>query len=175
MCSSDLDDTWLYVGFHHPDVSLGGSQHYLWLYAGGRLAAGAPLGVLYNTQQPVLSPIFQTHVRWRANHTFNSRLSWASGAWGAEVISYLFTSGSIVENHANNVVEMRMPLSDLTQTTLLPLALGWVLTTTGLERTYAGVPPVAFTDGYDPDLRAWYAFDLTSTAEPNTYLPVQVP
>jgi hypothetical protein len=169
------DETDLYVGFHHPDVATGGPAHYLWLYAGGRLTPGAALGVTYNTQTPVLSPIWQTHVRWQATHTFNSKLSYSGGAWGGEVVDYLWTSGAIAENAALQEVELRIPLADLTDTSVLPLVLGWIFEGTGAERTYAGVPAVSFSDGYDPDLRAWYAFSLTGTTAPNAYLPVIMP
>jgi hypothetical protein len=123
----------------------------------------------------VLSPIWQTHVRWQATHTFNSKLSYSGGAWGGEVVDYLWTSGAIAENAALQEVEMRIPLSDLTDTSVLPLVLGWIFEGTGAERTYAGVPAVSFSDGYDPDLRAWYAFSLSGTTAPNAYLPVIMP
>lgn len=165
----------LYIGYHHPDVGSGGPEHWMWMYLGGLTSPGAFSGVAYGSQQPDLAPNFQNHLRWKASGTYNGLLHWVGLNWGNEDIDYLWTTGAVAEDNGRNDVELRIPLADVTNTGLLLVSMGWTRTSAGAESTYAAVPSVAFADGYDPDLGAWFLFDLSSPAAPSSYTPVLRP
>ncbi|HMV70221.1 MAG TPA: hypothetical protein PKA64_25495 [Myxococcota bacterium] len=169
------DDDNLYLGFHHPDVGAGGSEHWMWAYLGGMTSPGAFNGVAYGNQQPAVPAIFQGHLRWKASGTTNGLLHWTGLAWGNEDVDYLWTTGDVAEDNGRNDVEMRVPLSDVTNTGLVIVALGWTHTTPGSESTYASVPSVGFSDSFDPDIGAWFVFDLSSPDAPNSYSPILAP
>jgi hypothetical protein len=175
--TSGIGTTWitwdtetLYVAAQHPDVSLGGSEHWLLIYAGD-VVEGTTLGLAYNTQQPLFSTPVEVQLQYEADGQFNARRAWDGASWSDEWF-WLGTDGSrVAELEAEDTIELQIPWSELGITTQGVVYVGWLYEGNGFESTYAGVPSTAFLDGYDPDVSAMIAVDLTGPDSPRAQNP----
>ena len=81
--------------------------------------------------------------------------------------SFFGTAGrDLQESNANEVIELRVPLSDLGLSNSLDLTIGWVFEGALSETTYAASPENTLVDGYDPDYSVHFHFDLNSAQSP---------
>lgn len=161
------DDTHLYIGVNHPDVSGGGPEHWVLVYLGDG-ATGTTSGVQFNTQQPALPTPFTHLLRWKADGSWSSWMTWDGGTW-QDTPSWLGTAGSsYAEDEGLGTVEFAVPLAAFGGAGSIAVHLGWVYEGSGYESSYAPVPADSFVDGYDPDYTAWYAFDPAASDPPAT-------
>ena len=158
------DATDLYVGVSHPDVAGGGPLHWVVIYLGDE-SPGASVGVMINTQEPLLPFEAKYAVRWKADDSYNSLESWA-GAWTTEAY-WLGTEGSaMAEHNGNSVVEFKVPRA-LFVGDVVTLHVNWVYEGAGFESSYAASPVGSIADGvYDPDYGLGWAFDLSGAEAP---------
>ena len=76
------DREFVYVGVRHPDVALGGSEHWLVVtFSDG--GTGAPEGPRIGTQAPRLACPAQYALRWKADDSYTDLQTWDGAAWTA--------------------------------------------------------------------------------------------
>jgi hypothetical protein len=163
----------VYVGFTHPDVAAGTALHWVTVYVGNG-GPGTLDGVQHGTQAPTLPADFTHLVRWKADSSYDSRLTWDGATWTDEP-SWLGTAGSrVAEDDSASTVEFALPRDAFDLVDTLRLHVAWVYEGSGFESTYAPIPAGSFTDGYDADFGLYYEFDLTGT-QPPTSTPSSTP
>lgn len=167
------DATDLYVAVNHPDVQTGGDQHWVLIYLGNG-DGSAPYGPVLNTQEPTL-PFGASHViRWKADDSYNSLMSWDGAGW-VDLPSWLGTEGSeVAESNDFQNVEFRIPRAALGIEDQVELIVSMVYEGAGFESTYNAIPSGSLggADGvYDPDHAEYYSFDLSHPNPPNATFP----
>ncbi|HHO51913.1 MAG TPA: hypothetical protein ENK18_13795, partial [Deltaproteobacteria bacterium] len=167
------DATSIYVAVQHPDVALGGPDHWVLIYLGDGVG-GTTTGVMHNTQEPTL-PFGATHlVRWKADDSYNSLETYdgGTGQW-VSTASWLGTVGSAVqESDLNEVVEFGLPRGALGLTDTVQIHVDLIYEGAGSESSYAVTPSDSFVEGYDPDYGRYWQFDLASPDAPNAAIPL---
>ena len=161
------DDQDLFVAIKHPDVGTGAGQHWVVITLGND-AQGAIVGSPIRNQQPALPFEATRIIRWKANNSYHDIQTWDGVAWVSTADALVSGGGAIAENDDNQVVEFRIPraLVGITDTALVHVHM--VFEGAGFETSYAAAPATSFADGtFDPDVGAWYAFDLTARRRPN--------
>jgi hypothetical protein len=157
----------LYLAAQHPDVG-SGPQHWLVVTLGDG-AAGGRSGTQLNDQLPELAFPATTLLRWKSDGSWHSRLDWGGAAWGDRPL-WLGTEGSAIATDGDTSVEIRLPRASLSIEDGLVVHLHWVFEGEP-SSSYAATPASSFTDGDDPNLTAWLAFDLSGSAPPNQVTP----
>lgn len=160
------DDTHVYLAVQHPDVSTGGPEHWVLAYLGDG-ATGTTTGVLFNTQQPSLPAPFAHLLRWKADGSFASWMSWDGAVWQDATLD----DAGVTWAEGADTVELAVPLAAIGATDAIAAHVGWIYEGAGFESSYAPVPATSFVDGYDPDYTAWYGFDLTAPDAPASTAP----
>ncbi len=161
------DTTYVYLGMNSPDLA--GNSNLIWLvaYLGGPL--GSPLGVTYNSQQPMLPFDALWHLRWRANDNFGGALEWNGATW----INPGFgpNAGSNDVAFAGSFVEMRVAWANLDNPDLLDVHLGMLREQAFNEASWAAVPGSSYVDGYDPNYTKYFEFDVLGSTLPADHDP----
>jgi hypothetical protein len=159
------DDTHVYVGIRSPDVMIDNANVWFAVYFGGE--AGAPDGVLYNTQQPALPFTARWHMRWRADNIYTDVLEWDGDAWAPG--GWTIGEGDVYRS--GDLLEMRVARSDLDDPQTLELHLGLLRETMFDEATWAACPEGSYVDGYDPEYTQYWSFDLSGSDAPGDHDP----
>jgi hypothetical protein len=161
----------LYFGMEGNDVAAGvanATNKWVMLYIGRDALPGTTTGLPYSTvQQPTLPFPASIHLRWKVSGDYTNVQQWnaAMTKWedAALVPLTVFRQGKFVE--------MGVSRASLGSPSKIQVVMN-MLIENGNDRTYAGVPKKAFTDGLDPDFAQYFEFDLTDLSKaPNTYLP----
>lgn len=164
------DDTHLFVGVEHPDVVAGGAEHWVLVYVGDG-ATGTTTGVPFNTQQPDLPAPFTHLLRWKADDSWHSWMTWDGSTW-QDAPLWLGTAGSAhAEDEAHQTLELALPLAAIGATDTVAVHVSWVYEGTDYESSYDAVPASSFVDGFDPDFGAYYAFALDAPTPPTDTPP----
>jgi hypothetical protein len=163
------DEVNLYVAAVHPDVTAGTVEHWFLTYLGDGDGAGAALGVVHNTQQPALSFPADHLVRWKADDSYDSLESWDGAAWSG--VSPFFGAGGadVQERNDLQTVEMAIPLASIGASDTVTLFASWLFEGAGNETTYGATPAGSIVSGYDPDITAWWTFDLQGSTPPSEH------
>lgn len=164
------DATNLYVGIQHPDI---GSDPLHWVVVTlSDLGAGTNTGATHGTQTPTVGFAATHIVRWKADDSFNSLLTW-DGSTLVETPFWFGTNGSdFSSNFSTDQAELAIPFSQIGVTDEFLLHVNLVYEGAGYESSYAPTPTDSFVDGYDPDYTQWFRFDRRSEAPPASYVPV---
>ncbi len=161
------DATTLYVGIDHPDVATGSSDHWVLIYVGN--GGGEASGVTFNTQQPAISAPMSHLVRWKADDSYSSLMSWSGQAW-VDNPGLLGTGGSDWEEGI--AVEFAIPFSMLGVSDTFDVHVNWLYEGTGFESTYSPTPDGSHSDEYDPDYSQTLLFDRRESQAPTAYSAV---
>lgn len=151
----------VYIGMQGPDIGSNDGNKWVLIYIGGD--NGTTLGQTYNTQQPALPFEARYHVRWKASNDYTDMMVFNGSAW--ESVAFLGTP----YRGDNGYLEIALPRTSIGNPTTLELHLSMINEAGGGEWSFAAVPDASFTDGYDPDYGAYYAFDLSSPNSPASY------
>ena len=173
------DNDYLYVGIQHPDVSAGGSQHWVQVYVGADLT-GHSTGVNFNTQQPLMAFEPSHLIAWRADNAFNAVHEYndAGGVWNAFPgrVGDTGLGYDFAEDESSNGVEFQIPFSELSLTDTFRVHVNWVFEGGGSETSYGPSPISSFTNGsYDPDHTQYHEFSWLLTGEPDTFPTPDIP
>lgn len=159
------DDTFVYVGMDSPDVGSGNGAVWVVAYFGGDM--GTTTGEQYNTQQPLLPFAAQWHLRWRADDMYTGVEAFDGAGWSDA--PFTINPGDVYRG--GNLVEMRIARANLGDPDILELHLGILREQEFDEASWAATPSSSYSDGYDPDYAAYYAFDLSASELPIQYDP----
>ncbi len=162
------DEDKLYLAVKNSDVQFGGNQHWVVIYLGDD-EPGTMTGITHNTQQPGLPFEARYVIRWKADDSYQSLLTWTGSAW-AESAFYLGTNGSLeAEHNVNQVVEFQLDRAALGLGSVIGVHVSWVYEGSFFESTYSGSPGSSFVNGaYDPNFSDYLALDLSSSLWPVT-------
>lgn len=146
--------THLHFAINGPDVQSNSLQNWWVAYIGGN-GTNTTTGVLFNTQQPVLSFNATHFFQWRPSDNSALLLSWNGTSW-------VNTGVNVSRQRSGQFVEAAIPLSNLGSPTSVQFASYLLREQPFNELSYAATPSTAFVDQYDPDLRS----SLTVSAVP---------
>ncbi len=168
------DETWLYLGVRHPDVSGGGAANWFVAYFGDgtdrawvRNRQGLDFGYLHNTQLPALAVEAQVAFRVKADLSFD-QLAYAQypagvATWeaGDGYLSSQLQGSRMVEDQGRDVIELRIRRDELGLRDRLYLQTHWLFEGTSFESSYSAVPADMFPDSsYNPDFETFLRFEL---------------
>jgi hypothetical protein len=157
----------LYVAVVEAAIFGAYTDHWLVVYSGSG-DAGAPQGVLLNTQQPALPFAATRAVRWKLDDSTSVLDSWDGVSW--DVSTPFFGVGGAALIASGSVAEMAIPLSSLGIDDHVMIVLAMVRTTDTAEETYAACPAGAINNlFYDPDYTHYWHFDFTAAIAPVMY------
>ncbi len=167
------------MAVQHPDVSGGGTEHWVQIYAGAD-NVGHSTGVNFNTQQPYMAFEPNLLVAWRADNGFNATHEWNSGGgvWDtfAGRASDTGAGYDLAENEGLNTVEFQIPLSAINVTDLFRVHVNWVFEGAGFESSYGPSPQGSFVNGaYDPDHSLYHEFSWLLSGDPDTFPTPEMP
>lgn len=158
------NETALYVGIDHTDVAAGSAAHWVQIYVGN--GTGGTSGVQYNTQQPDLSAAMSHVVRWKADDSFNSLMTWSGQDW-VDNPGLFGTGGSAWAE--GSAVEFAIPFGMLGVTDAFYVHINWLYEGAGFETTYSPTPAGSHADEYDPDYGQTFLFERSGTQAPGSY------
>lgn len=168
------DETYVYVGTRHPDVSAGNDQHWFVAYFGNgsdRAAVisepGFRFGITHNTQVPGLAVEAQVVARVKATGSYNqlARANYPAGVPTWEGGAYELSSGGsgaqLARDGGENVIELRVRRDVLQLHRVLYVQAHWLYERSNFETSYAASPTDMFNDGaYDPEFDSYWRIEL---------------
>jgi hypothetical protein len=165
----EYDTDKIYFAISAKGVGAGYSTEFVWVYIDTDPAgtAGSPLGVVYNTQEPVLPFSADFHFRWKADNSYTNMLDYNGGSWTSDNLSP--NNFGIEAYQFGDYLEFSIPRASLGNPTSIRWVGAMINEVGGAESTYFQTPSTN-PSGYDADF--FDAHTLSLSAPPG---PVAVP
>lgn len=161
----------VYFGTFAKGLGSGSSTEFVWVYIdtnpGG--ATGSTLGVVYNTQEPVLPFEADFHFRWKADNSYTNMLDYNDGSWTSDNLGA--DNFGIAAFQDGDYLEFSIPLASLGNPTTIRWVGAMINEQGGAESTYFQTPDVN-PGGYDSDFTSFHTRTVAASSTPVPALPV---